>query len=383
MIDTKEHGRIVYSSFAGIMEGLPTDYAIFRGFVARYAPELFTNYAKYAGRPFELVITSMDGTRLGVSSARRLPATIEELYALMEGMGQPSGGVATRTVTANVFDLVDDRIPRIEKIHGINRFIYMLKGRGAGKNGRVKTAYDTRWTSAQTWANEAWDMALPERTRIGDVDLRAVWTSSFRKFGSPKIGTGITDDMGGTPIRRHYRLNSTGLFAPVDGGSFEFGQPIICNLWSATSWDFERMPFKAKNILNSLSSLLVYPITGTGAGGSGTALYVSPAGVDDVVVNAYDESRYALETVGTRPNRTPRILHTDCSPHARSHTGVKLAKDEYSSFQSDVNNGSLQPWTVRFRLRDRVTGMVGALSAACVAPFGERWYSPLRFKISR
>jgi hypothetical protein len=214
---------------------------------------------------------------------------------------------------------------------------------------------------------------------------RICWVSSNprKDFGSPKAGTDIT------PIVRSERAFCDGVgspYAQAEGsGQFILGDPISMTFFGYASWFIK--PYYSRNVsewaLNSLSQILVYPVTMVGAPAF-RAIYVKPVGIDSVHIDYFDTSKYQLESIGMRKGRSPEIIRVFPGPSdiSMKRNAYRIRRDQWNMWHREILAfGSTPPYSVKFRLRDLRTNKVGPFSSGTIVPIMNTRYKRIHYMV--
>ena len=322
-------------------------------------------------------------------------------------------------VEMEVFDVVDGNMPSPANVYGKNRLYAGLLGRVSGGANRPQywgrqpdAAYYAANSNAYVQLAEAlytlWQgchpsiaMPDPSVTPWTADEYGCFWfgTNRVRRYDMPRFDGALTvpDAPRATSTVRYVRLvnqnipdttttpraNGAGGLPPSTWGTLSTS-PVVYyaalapNLSATTGWS-ARDAFKlnAEYIYGNWSVVVGYPLVREIALGQyECSVLVKPIGVDSFFFDAFDDSRYQLEAVGTYRNDGRLMLQSvpiSSVTWERRVTNPVLVQSlsavmrPVRRYIQSGRNG-YAPGRARFQYRDLLTGMVSSLSPAGIEP---------------
>lgn len=323
----------------------------------------------------------------------------------------PHPGGSFQEFSVDLYDNVDTQIPKLSRMYGQNRLFSLFAGRRRYRTAHCGTncvdpgmnylllkmfhsqhPWSVNWLDYNGWMTQSW--------------ARVVWSNrkDLRRYGITPVGHSDTAmytiyPSGGS---RHYVcenfegvhpviptfenqpcvLENTKLF--VYHGSWPIPQPTTAfGIYDVYSSEYERRRARAL-ISSDGSSLLFSRVRLPFNGENNWAMYVKPVGIDTVYLNYLDTTKYSLEAVYVNKTRqiefsdiTSLILRQDAISDSTQIPKGAWARSPFMHPNIYEKNSSVQPYMVRFRLRDRATNKVGELSQSCIRPGKEHRFVPL------
>jgi len=378
---TTEEGSHKKFKYEGFVLGIPGELLSSDGWRSRFertGGTIGADISRHAGRSFFDIISYDDSwNELSRYEEYQVPVgSIDDLIAYAQTLCPQSGGAYTVYSVLQVYDIVDDAVPRIERIYGYNEILYQVLGRRKALDSEKSVALPysagQRWNYLYSFISEAYEevFGTPIGTPPSDGNngYRILWCGSNgrKRYGAPPSGTWVN---GTRPLERYYYDSVADTYLPA--GGMVLGVPKLCTFYDPSLFSFKN-PYQFSTVREGLiyPQCLVYPLTGPAP--TDRALYLKAVGIDAIHIDAFDQSKYALEVVGLRKNHTPRFLHQlDPLPEDLSQFrgAYRIKKISWTQSQSEIMNmGLYEPWTLRFRLRDKATNHVGPFSVAKIAP---------------
>ena len=389
----KSYKKVMYDSFLCVAVDDPVGAALWYGRMRRTAPTLEDDETRLFGHAFYDITFHIGGAVLNQIEGLTLPANLGALAAAVMAVTPNGGGVYTQNAVVTVYDKVDYSIPRIEKVYGINTPMYQIRGRRHGRDHRTAVArpYSAggqRWPALYDFIPAAfqacWGMIPTTVPSDANGGFRTLWTGSDsrKRFGAPKAGM-VTQ--GYLPGERYYYDDIANTYNDCFGIEMTIGSPVICSWVSYDTWWWYLYYQQANTRMAFIyPQCLVYPLYDF-ANPNRKALLVKALGIDSVHVDRYDTSRYMLEVVGVRKDRTPKLLKQfSGSPGGYSEwrNAFRIPKASWLPKQGSLMGaGSIEAWRLKFRLRDTLTNRVGAFSNASIVPVMNTRYRRLFFMV--
>lgn len=392
-------GRIWYDTIAMTNLTYPTTLAIVRNLAQRRAAYINENWSYLISR-LKCVINEQD---LQFN-------TQEELISWLNN-NIPHGDTSfSQEINIHFYDEIDNSIPAISKMYGFNRFYSMLVGKGNYRNNINNVCTDCHSASAKTIM---WEVS--KELIVDGSGIPFMVSANIRDYGMWEAEGGLAQIWIGGKERNKYALpkgdksynakivithsnnrkvcnpNWEGIYA-APSGEYRLGLPrlaimnflgngpgvLIQNLHyniltpAISSADNRR---GSELLLDSnTTAVVVYPVIKIETDGhfeyndTDYAMYVKPAGIDQVHINWFDTSKYELEAYFENKNRSKAVVvavseSQFLNVNQRRDT-IVLNKGAFlhSSFQELRPKCHDVPWQVRFRLRDKTTKRVGVLS---------------------
>ena len=360
------------------------DEATFLTFNTRYASNVLGLWDSFWGSRVKVQIEDL--TRNIIHDAMSFPTVASMLVWITANVT----GNADQTIIARPYETIDEKIPVQTKLFGLNRFFSSLRGRRkytSAMNATAKNALAHAEAMAELF-NTIWETSFTS----GTLDMDAVWLGRATKnlYTNPKfrVQWGCRIDLqNGSQDRTVWDSATsswTGALVDVYTNEDKERALYIALHNDGTSWEIFEMTgenWKIVKLMREGYSILMAQGVSLG---THVAIYLKPLGIDQVVLQMPDFSKYDLEMVFFNHRRQGFInvqVFSDLGDFVRSTSdfadpsGAKLRLNSYEWLAAPPNNRpALVPegsftndfnWdTVRFRLRDKTTKEVSNLSYA-------------------
>jgi len=321
------------------------------------------------------------------------------------------GGVFTQQIIVRAYDELDPDVPVIDKISGTNRVYAGLMGRKRYKKHKPHfggTHYN--WTEGHAMKHlmftTCWPMLAPFVT-VADFNdgedapgAATIWTTKSKLplytfppvgystplwYGAGGRGAGCVNWEGLNPVGAgvYTWLAPKILFWSGATGGVGAGDASDCTIYDPADAGQMYALVNMTKLYSWHSMLLFYPIVGDQVD-EDIAVFAKPVGQDLFFINWFDSTLYDLEAVyQTRDRQKVYFEVINPATFYRAYAkgdaiGIPKAYITPSYSRNTSKHCDQQrPFDVYFRLRDKSTGRVGALSRACIRTF-RRWYkSPI------
>jgi len=370
----------------------------------RYAPKWISfadNFTKVS-----MAVRLDDGTiydNLGFTTWDEFKWWIDQNIPYSEGEFQK--------FSVDLYDDVDTQIPKLSRMYGQNRLFSLFAGRRGyrtahsgincidpGMNYLLMKMFHSQhpWSAgwldyaiwmAGSWAPTVWSNRRDLR-RYGITPVGHADTAMYTIYPSGGTRHYVCENFEGVhPVVPVFAdqpcvVENTKLF--IYYGSWPIPQPTTAySIYDVYNNEYERRKARA-HISSDVSSLLFSRVRLPFNGENNWAMYVKPVGIDTVYLNYFDTTKYALEAVCFNKARqiefqdiTSLILRQDA---VSDSTQISKSAWIWSPFTCEniyEKKSFVQPYMVRFRLRDRATNKVGELSQSCIKPGKEHKFVPL------
>lgn len=380
--------RIDYGQWTIVQAGITqiaTPYFMGGGLQERFANNLWKLYADHYTNCF-VDLVEIDGNHNQINAWYRKRFTTEAaIMAFCAANAQSGGGQYTNNIQARFYDIVDYNIPRITKMYGLNQFYSVLKG-----SRRYWPAYDYRylypqagahsWANCQAFVQDVISSTVPPASPHTYSALHnaeaAMWFSTSKSglYGLPNPNAEIRLD-GNARNRKVFSTGSSD-FEPAPGsGSFQLD---LNNSYYYAMYipngSFNRIDRSASNFNNQFrnptqSMIAVYSILYV-SGAWHYAAFIKPVGVDNIIINYYDTSKYDLYGHYEHKWHHPDIkkLTPIVNDAAMASNSIWVLKNTWfwwkmQSFPSSRMTSEEFPIT-RFFLRDKVTNLISPYSTS-------------------
>ena len=394
--------RIEYGS-ACVLIGEQTNWnqASLPGAVRGTATDLQDNPGVYFGTcKWDLFEIESGGTIVNTWSGLDF-ANAADLYTFIRANFTP--GVAPNTAANNAcvrfYDVIDDAVPKVNKIWGINTFFSMLKGRRRYRDTTLGAIPPCGWTSFAPWFTDLCNQGIgfgPGHTyALGDEG--ALWTSRNepKTHGLPRAGFVSTVQV--VSNRRIWDWGASDFSVMPGPGDYannpSFGAlKIYCSLYLPTTTIWSWNSVLGNSLMQLLASgtystIALYALEST-SNPNYRSLFLKPVGVDRLGLNWFDTSVYDLYALYTKKNSDPIIrpislgsmsypsrdlLWLDKPRWIPPHSGTAARLTSHM-----VGKGN---YTTQFFLRDKVSKKVSPVSKARVVLAQRHRDAPFKYEV--
>jgi len=379
----------------------------FPGITNRMAPQLLYQYDEYKNCAWDIHEVNGPGRWTGQRFASGAA-----LYTFLNANVTQSGGVSTYNVMGTWYDEIDQSLPKINKIYGMNQFYSILKGRRAYKNSAVycmNTDYNKgtycKWSNFPTFFAALCNQAIgfPAGDTLAAGRERAIWFARSKfPYGIPHSNHTMEGFMMGVgpSLEGRWVFRAGTWYEDLDyaaGYRFVVAPPtgeksFVWVVFDVVSGAYEFVD-RHKDIIKhmyhphkSVAVLLRFRNLGTGAVG----LLCKPIGIDRLGFNWFDSSRYDLHTYSDKFDYSPTIRLVGPS-HMDSEASDfrwfnKFAwfpiRSAYKARASWHETKQEQP-RVRFFLRDKTTQKISPLSEMAIQGQMFRRLAPIKWLVQK
>jgi len=313
----------------------------------KYAPLLLGSESVYNNDWGPYIKFQLQNMTTGVITDNLDFPTVNDMLTWITANVNENLGLCTETIIARPYEIIDETIPVMTKMYGLNRFYSSLRGRRnySSSTSTAVNSADMETQCAQLY-NGVWGTSF---TNV-DIDLGAIWLSAAKKnlYGHPMFR--ITEG-----YRVFFELGC--LARKVRNGT-------------DTAW----------KVNTDDTCVMICGVEEYDNGNGEKAVVVKPMGIDQVVTNLPDFTKYHFEIVFMNDERQAFVAVSRFSSIADFYNtdfdinGAKMRINSSEWLEANSNSGTLRlssnKWnqfnvdTVRFRLRDKTTNEVSNLSYA-------------------
>jgi len=304
------------------------------------------------------------------------------------------GGVSAHNMILLPYDEIDNSIPHITKMNGFNRSFYALKGKlryTVAGTGSAIHANDQMLDACADMYNNVHGPATPVASTDGSNLLGTIWVGNAKKnkygyFGFDKIfdSYSIYFPYGTGNSRYAYNDTDKAYVSANDGWGGGAGRYIKSTLPQYLVFNTPSSYYVLDDLINDRKSInedmnngaSVLAIIGVEdeSDNKKKAIVVRPMGIDTIVTNLFDWSKYDLEIVYSNSDMQnyvyiKRLTSSDFDSNTDMDTATSRLRITSNKWLCTCNDNMATKWsperkphTVRFRLRDKSTGKVGELS---------------------
>lgn len=384
--------RIYYDSMS-TGNVYPLTVGLFRTVNQRYAPTIMANWSDYSKCKFQIVEIEKDKTYDDLSFL-----DMQSLIDWVNSNLENNNGRFSNSIIIRIYDVVDPTIPAISKMYGVNKLYGGLVGGGKGRSGSITKCDNIKdsWTAGHQMLRDMWVYQMPWASSLTAEDFMniggnyACWTSrnSMKKFNLPKSkGVTISNTHSGRKIANNnfesfqpasssesFTLENPQILSFLENG--HGSEPPIYSIFDPIG-SGSRATFNVSTLSqNYASSVVFYRVKGEGTEDINWAIFIKPFGIDAVVINYVDFSKYDLEFIlSNRVKQKFAIKRFNPVNVSRSDAGsdsmliIKyfwiFTPFTFKTISNDIySKGGITSWEVFLRLRDKVSGEVSAFSSS-------------------
>ena len=390
--------KIVYMSFNLVRPGETWSSSVLPTRLRSNAAAFFADPATYLNCYFDLTEVDDKGQLYREWKGLRFGSVASMFYEVAKQFEENPTYPSTPRYNAiyTVYDIVDDSVPHVAKMYGLNRFYSSLRAPLVRDTHRASfDRSNSRWPSLDTWF-----AGLRARfTGIGSgpmltqdegeilwfpVSNRTLYGLPRPGFESPVRGYGTQsrnawDTLTGTAEAVNWAQKYTN--APDTAGtSIQF-----CDLQTgATSWSWsDPDALRAQShIMQGSSRIALYHMQH----GTRHSVYIKPVGIDEVLVSWFDREKYDLYALHSKRGHAPTIIFV--KPDSTWVCGRKsliwLNPDMWAPKPVrwvSLNGEGRTVSDTRFFLRDRKTGNISRLTRGKVVLGRNHRYAPFKYEV--
>ncbi len=354
---------------------------------AKYAPLLLGSESVYNNDWGPYIKFQLQNMTTGVIIDDLDFPTVNDMLVWITANVAENAGNCTETILARPYETIDETIPVITKMYGLNRFYSSLRGKRKYTSSTATAINSSNMEEqcAQIY-NGVWGTAFTNLT----IDLGAIWLSAAKKnlYGQPRfrISDGYRVYFESGIVTRKVR-NAAGTAWKVNtDDTFYFNEPGTF-MWATMASGGKTVttygyPFATTVIDDHTHGASCVMLCGVEEVPTNErAVVVKPMGIDQVVTSLPDFSKYHFEMVFMNDEtqafvamqRFSSIIDFNDTDFDINGAKMRINSSEWLNVQ--VNNSSTTnlasgKWnqfnvnTVRFRLRDKVTNEISNLSYA-------------------
>jgi len=312
--------------------------------------------------------------------------TIDDMYNWMNDKHteNSSAGYSDQTFVARPYEIIDQTIPVITRMYGINRFFSALRGR----RRYIASAYTASYSSnmEEVCAN-IFNSVHSTSFTSATINLDAIWLTCSKKnlYSNPKMLTrnDYRIDLSSTSSSRMvynssasaWESHANDLYLNDDVLSFRYA--VLDSLSNVTLYE-NNFPNKIE-IINRMSegdSVVMCVGIYQASDGHKYAVTIKPMGIDNILIDYPDFSKYDLEFLYFNMNKQNLVDvkvfssisdFSSLTDYDINKTKIRINCADWLDLSIDesayTSNFNSRTWdTVRFRLRDKNTRKVGELS---------------------
>lgn len=378
------------SSFSMVYDSLsigiqyPLTISSFDKINQKHAPNIISNWSDYAQCKFYVNSNGTEYRDLTFSTKDALVTWVNDNIPHTTDFGN---------VIIKVYDTTNIDIPIISKMYGVNRLYSGLVGSGNSRNGSINNCGNIKstWISGHKMLRDmfvdqfSWSNFLDTSSFMEDKGAYACWTSrnSKKKYYLPKSSIVLKGNGGD----RRIACNNFESFQPVTSSDeYTLSNPKVLTCTNFTNGTYSIYnPFGSgsRSSLNFVtfgsnltSSVVFFGLSCVlNESENNCAIFIKPLGIDSVVIDYIDFSKYTLEAIlVNRLRQKYTIKKIDQSSITRSDyssNNMTISKESWvfspfigNTVSSDsFKRNGVTSWEVYFRLRDS-QGDVGSLSSS-------------------
>lgn len=397
--------RIYYDSLIAGPNTYPATEANVAGPNYRYAAFIMNNFSQFTKCRWEMINLTNPQRIDGITFS-----SLAEL-ATFKNNNVPHGtSTFTDVVIFRPYDVVENSLPVIDKLYGMNKLYSAFRGAGNYKSGdshagNIKsTFYDGAqllWNVFNEYYPTLASLVTVDSFRTGNSKF-AVWlgSDSRKMYGLPKEGARIEC----IPISDRYKanenwegfykINSNQYFFLNDprivvweggsssGGTIDIYNPVNFNERGQSTYQIVSRP--------NASAMMFYLALDNGpAGDRDFGIYGKPIGIDTVYINHVDTTKYDIEAVYVNRD-TQKCVFRKIDPADITRSNMRT--DQLAipkSYWTVTNNFSLnykaagwfRPHDVYFRIRDKSTNKISKSSRAKIRALYGHGLAPVKWMV--
>lgn len=306
-------------------------------------------------------------------------------------------------IRVHSYEKISSAIAPIDKMYGQNTFYAMLRGR---KNYKVSMYY-CGWKSGIMWGNfPTWFADLCNQncgfgpgTTYSSGDEAALWLSRNTRgmYGMPKPG--FDSEIMVVAGRRIFDWGASS-FSPatavghnnnaIGGTTAQIACFLVKNNPAFWQWCDPTSLSEYIPLLSGpeYSGIMLYQIGDT-TDPNKRAMFVKPIGIDRVGLTWFSLNDYDLYAVHTRRDFQPvlrKITTTGLDTPSKDLLWVerpnwRLPQQYYPTNHVSMKQVGIQPFRIRFFIRDKTTSEISALSHASIAVAERQRGVPYKFEV--
>ncbi len=354
----------------------------------KYAPLLLGSESVYNNDWGPYIKFQLQNMTTGVITDNLDFPTVNDMLTWITANVNENLGLCTETIIARPYEIIDETIPVMTKMYGLNRFYSSLRGRRnySSSTSTAVNSADMETQCAQLY-NGVWGTSF---TNV-DIDLGAIWLSAAKKnlYGHPMFriteGYRVFFELGclarkvrnGTDTA--WKVNTDDTYYLNDPSTFGWAS-MNFNSTTVTTHQYSEALDVIESHSRGASCVMICGVEEYDNGNGEKAVVVKPMGIDQVVTNLPDFTKYHFEIVFMNDERQAFVAVSRFSSIADFYNtdfdinGAKMRINSSEWLEANSNSGTLRlssnKWnqfnvdTVRFRLRDKTTNEVSNLSYA-------------------
>jgi len=397
MINSIVEQEVVYDAFmvSDFGESYPLSQTTGRNSSYHFAPFVWDNWSTSYSKCKVRLYTNGDSADFnGTIFEGSNFDTINDLYTWINAVVPNNGSEVTGYTRLEVYDETSN-VPQLQKIYGYNNLFNGLCGSRNSLKSSTKTAdidcdflfsmmedIISYFVNTGNLGNTVTSATIQSEAADNN---KLMWMPANKRnlFGLPRVGQNI--HLSSTvPLDNRKWWNDTTLSSRSQASGDADNHPIInrCyvtynnvnNTWVIRHYS-EFFAAREDNLgMSNTSTVVVYLVQHVSANDD-YAFFVKPLGIDRVLVDWFDTSKYRLEVVATNSNRQPRIkpvpLANDIINRDTVGDRSVLKRDDWM-FDDGLNIMrtvmSVKPRKYKFRLRRLSDNKVGPLTSASIVP---------------
>jgi len=396
--------RLEYGAACILLAEQNWNMVAFPNVMHRFGADLMDNPAQYFSR-CQWSLKEVTAWGITVNTWKDLDfANAADIYTFIRANFAPgmAPNTAANCAILTWYDTIDDTLPHINKIWGINVFYSMLKGASAYRTMFPCLGATIQWSTFPAWFESLCNANVgfgPGHVYVPG-DEASVWLARNEKkmYGLPRDG--FSSMIGSAGGRRVWDWG-TSSFIPLPAirayrNVPSSGDPLaFCalNVNTHTSWSW--VTGSGSNLIKEImmdyaSTVAVYALEDA-FDPNNRAVLLKPYGVDRLGLNWYDTNTYDLYGLYTRKNTSPlpRFINPLSGQISASNDFVWLDRPKWEPPSSNTkarltkNMVGLQPYTTQFFLKDKVTRKISRVSTARVVRAMRHKNAPFKYEVRR
>jgi len=396
--------RLVYDTLLLDYPGVtPLSGRVFPGDANSKAPDIAAHYTRYSKCLWD--IHEVGGS--GIWNGLRF-ATVYDMYEYVSARAAPHLMDPTTyryEIMATCYDVINQTVPAVVKLYGMNTFYSMLRGHRSYKLSTAAIDGDNvGWMNKAAWFSSvcAAGIGFPTPTGYTASRMRAIWMgrTSMNMYGLPYDGftcASVTNsaryvyDSGTdtwvpvTPGHNHVHVTTP----PLPGEFNKLWCSFKLNSGGAT-WEIsESMEGVSRYGRSSEhSSICLYRMKDATTSAH-RSVFIKPVGIDKVGLNYFDTATHELYAVYQSLDRTIKIKPVTPGMRQESSDLAWVDKMQWFPYNSGAptrfgyHRTGMEAPSVRFMLRDRATNEISAPSDMCIRLHEGQRNAPVKWLVHR
>lgn len=397
--------RIYYDSVIAGPNIYPATESNIAGPNYRYAAFIMNNFSQFTKCRWEMINLTNPQRIDGITFS-----SLAELVTFKNNNVPHGTSTFTDVVIFRPYDVVENSLPVIDKLYGMNKLYSALKGAGNYKSGRSHAGNmrsnftkggEIMWMMFDEYYPTLSSLVTADSFRTGN-DKYGIWLCSDNRkmYGLPKEGARIEC----VPRSGRYRANENweGFYGFSSNQYFYLENPRIL-VWEGSSKSNGQIdiynPINFNERGNAIyqivsrpdaSALMFYLAIENGpAGDRDFGIYCKPVGIDTVYINHVDTSKYDIEAVYVNRDTQKcvfRVINPADVNRANTRTDQLAIPKSYWTVTNNFSlnykaAGWFRPHDVYFRIRDKSTNKISKTSRAKIRALYGHGLAPVKWMV--